>query len=379
MPPETLPYLVVAVTGRALAASAFRAGRPVVVLDCFADRDTQTASLASRRITARHAIQFDRRALLAAARELAPPERCAGLVYGSGFEGRPGLLAQLAEGRRLLGNPPEVIRLVRDPRRFFPLLEALDIPFPQVSLRPPAEPEGWLVKHPGGAGGSRVRHADRRPVPAGSYWQRFEPGRVLSALFLADGRSSALIGVNEQWSSAVRPGSPFLYGGAVGGLRLPEPLGPELRLKLDSLVRAAGLVGLNGLDFLLREGQWRALEVNPRPTATMELYDADYPEGLFWRHIRACQGELPEGRAAPGSRAHQVIHAAAALEITGSFSFPDWCRDLPEPGTRFAPGDPVCTVHAAAADADQAVALLRQRQRALETALLAQAAAALAT
>ena len=30
--------------------------------------------------------------------------------------------------------------------------------------------------------------------------------------------------------------------------------------------------------------------------------------------------------------------------------FPRWCRDLPTRGTRFAAGDPICTVHATGPD-----------------------------
>ena len=109
MLPEPFPYLVVAITGRALAASAGRGNLPVVVLDCFADRDTFAASRACRAVAAPKSIRLDRRALLAAARELAPPEGCAGLVYGSGFEGRPELVSRLSVGRRLFGNSPAVI------------------------------------------------------------------------------------------------------------------------------------------------------------------------------------------------------------------------------------------------------------------------------
>jgi predicted ATP-grasp superfamily ATP-dependent carboligase len=49
--------------------------------------------------------------------------------------------------------------------------------------------------------------------------------------------------------------------------------------------------------------------------------------------------------------------------------FPRWCRDLPPAGARFAPGDPVCTVHAVAPGVRPALALVRRRARAMERAL----------
>src|SRR5438874_12619877 len=88
----------------------------VVVLDCFADRDTRGLARRCRSVVARQGLRFDARALLAAAAELAPWGRCAGLVYGSGFEGRTGLLGRLARGRRLYGNEPSVVAAGKDVR-----------------------------------------------------------------------------------------------------------------------------------------------------------------------------------------------------------------------------------------------------------------------
>lgn len=366
-----LPYLVVAVTGRALAASAIRAGHRVVVLDCFADRDTAALARACRSVVAPTRLRIDRIALLKAATDLAPVGRCAGVVYGSGFEGRTALLASLGQGRRICGNTPSVIDEVREPGCFFGLLDRLAIRHPEVRLTPPPSPSGWLVKRAGGAGGAQVRPASGGPAPAGGYFQRFEPGRVLSAIFLADGRRARILGINQQWTSGARPRLPFLYGGAVGGFVLPPSVRSDVAARVDALVAATGLVGLNGIDFLLRGVEWSLLELNPRPTATVELYDRDYPRGLFEWHLRACEGQLPAGPARPrATRAHAVVHAATAGRVSRGFDFPAWCRDVPRPGTTYSPGDPLCTVHAAARTAGAALALLGRRKRRLEEALL---------
>lgn len=375
MAAESLPFLVAAVTGRALAASAARRGHHVVVVDCFADRDTRTYARECRAAVARRGMRFDARALLAAAEALAPPGRCAGLVYGSGFEGRTALLERLAAGRRLYGNDPSVVAAVRDPRRFVSLLDRLGIDHPETSLTAPPVSDGWLVKEPGGAGGAHVRRAASGRARAGSYYQRFEDGRSLSALFLADGRRACIIGFNEQWTAPARRNRPFLYGGAVGGIVLAPAVESDVRAKLDGLVAATGLVGLNGLDFLLSGRRWLALEVNPRPTATVDLYDADYADGLFDWHLRACGGELP-GRPAPARavRAHAVVYAPAVVHVGAAWAFPPWCRDVPPPGGRFAPGQPICTVHAAGPDRARAVALVQRRQALLHRVMIEEAA-----
>ena len=357
--------LIVAVSGRALAQSAGRAGYRPVVLDLFADRDTTAASSTSRRIGLPGTLRIDPARLLGAARTLAPG---ADLVYGSGFEGRPGLIQRLSRGRTLYGNTPAALADVRDPARFFPLLQRLGVPHPAVRLTPPARSAGWLVKRPGTAGGTGVLPAGAATAARGDYYQRLEAGDSLSATFLADGRRARVLGFNRQWT-APRPGRPYLYGGAVGGLTPRPRLRREIEDALDALVAETGLVGLNGFDFILQAGTWLALELNPRPPATFELYDPDYPGGLFRWHLRACQGELPLRAAAPrAARAHAVVHAIAETD-EASMKFPRWCRDLPTRGTHFAPGDPVCTVHATASDVAGAMALLRRRLHACGRAL----------
>ena len=371
--------LVAGVTGRALAESAARGGHPVVVLDYFADRDTCALAEACRSVVSSKELRFDRRRLLAAAAELAPPGRSAGLVYGSGFEGRIALLSRLASGRRLFGNAPDIVAAVRDPAKFFPLLDGLGLHHPEVRFSPPADPHGWLVKQPGGSGGAHVHPAEERQVRrrAGAYFQRVMPGRPCSALFLADGRRTLIVGFNEQYHSPARAGLPYLYGGAVGRVPLPPTVEADLRTRLDALVSATGLIGLNGIDFLLHEESWSVLEVNPRPTATMELYDLDYERGLFDAHLRACDGELPSGVApARAARASTIVHATLPWQVRDGFSFAAWCHDIPQPGTRFAPGDPVCSVLAEGVDAPQALALVRERQIAIERMILEEAACA---
>jgi uncharacterized protein len=363
----------VAVSGRALATSARRSGRRVTVLDLFADRDTRQEARVAEAVRAARALRFDQRRLLRAAGELAPG---AGLVYGAGFEGSPGLLARLATGRRLLGNRPEVLGLVRDPAHFFRLLDRLGVPHPRVRLDRPADVSGWLVKRPGGSGGAHIRTATRQPAGATSYYQRQEPGAPHSALFLADGRRAMIVGLNRQWTAAARPSRPFLYGGAVGGVTLPPGLTGEIAGRLDAIVETTGVVGLNGLDFLVAEDRWSVLEVNPRPTATMELYDPDYPDGLFQAHLDAVSGTMPfRPHPLGAARAHQVIHAKRPWTVPEAFVFPDWCRDLPLAGTAIAAGDPVCTVHAEGASAESALDSLQARRFLLEESLEAGAIA----
>ena len=373
--PEQSPLLLVSVSGRALARSAAKGGLPVVVIDLFNDLDVRALAVASRSVAARSG-KFDSRRLLAAAQLLCPPDRCGGLVYGSGFEGRTKLLRNLAQGRTLFGNDPGTVTQLKDPVHFYALLDALGFAHPETRLDPPADVSGWLVKRSGGSGGSHVKHASlRHRAKPGRYFQKWRSGRTLSVLFAADGRNARVIGFNEQWTAGIAQCGPFCYAGAVGGIALPAALQARIATLLGRLTRATGLIGLNGLDFILDAGgEPYVLEVNPRPTATIDLYDADFEQGLVALHLRACRGELPEIRQAQRSRAHAIVYAAQALRVPARMHWPQWCTDIPEGGSLVPAGAPVCSVHADASSSAQARDMAMARRESMNMALFRKAA-----
>jgi predicted ATP-grasp superfamily ATP-dependent carboligase len=367
--PDDRPFLIVSVSGRALAAMAQRAGARAVVLDLFADSDTAACCDAVRRVAADRVLRFHARRLLDAAAALAAPRSCAGLVVGSGLEGRVRLLARLAEGRRLFGNAPQTVARLKDPQTLARLLESLGIPGPAVRTEPPPDPRGWLVKQAGGAGGVHVRAAHggskRRP---GHYFQRYVAGRNLSCLFVADGRRARLIGFSEQWTAGADcPRRPFSFGGAISDASVPAAARTQVEDWVARLTGAAGLVGLNGIDFILDEADRpHCLEINPRPTATAELYDERAEGGLFAWHLNACDGRLPEGRLELGAvRGQAVVYAPVPLTVPLGLRWPEWVGDRPASGDPFGTGAPVCTVHAAGPSVPQVRKQLDERSRSI--------------
>src|SRR5690349_17558087 len=122
---EPAPFLIAALSARALAASARRAGQRAVALDLFGDEDLMAAVLDHAVVPGDPSSGFDEAALLAAAEWLAPVGHGHRLVYGGGFEARPALLAALGRGREICGNPPEALARLKDPALFFTLLDKL--------------------------------------------------------------------------------------------------------------------------------------------------------------------------------------------------------------------------------------------------------------
>ena len=131
---------IVALSGRALAAAARRAGERCCVVDCFADEDTRALAQRCIRIEGALSAGFTAASLRGALSGL----DVSGIVYGTGFEADPALLAVLAATAPVLGNPPEVVAAVKDPMRLAATLAALGLPHPETRLAPPERPEGWL-------------------------------------------------------------------------------------------------------------------------------------------------------------------------------------------------------------------------------------------
>ena len=338
--------VVAALSARALARAARGAGHRVIAFDLFGDRDTREAAVEARVVAGSLETGFEALALLDAVARVRSD--CAGLVYGAGFEDRPQLLDALAGILPLIGNTAGTVRRVKDPRRFFAELRRLGLPYPEVAFEPPAAGTGWLAKRIGGSGGG---HIDAAGAAGRCYYQRRVDGRPVGALFLADGRDARLVGLSEQWSAPGQRGARFRYGGAVQPARIPDERRAEIAAAVAALVPAFALRGLNSADFLVRDDACDLLEVNPRPGATLDLFES---QDLFARHCAACRGRLRPAGESGSARAAAVVYAPRSLRIPAGFAWPAWAADLPHPGESIARDAPLCSVLAEAPTAAQA-------------------------
>jgi predicted ATP-grasp superfamily ATP-dependent carboligase len=361
----TPTLVVVAISGRALAQSAAKTRSRVVALDAFGDRDTRAIAEVVR-VGADDGVAIDPGRLIAA---LGAEPRGSGLaiVVGSGFEGAPELASRLARYGRVYANDPAVVAALKDPEIGIALLRASGWRVPPTQREPPADRCGWLQKQTGGAGGTHVRSARHAAAGRGLYFQREIPGQPLSVTFLADGDRAYCLGFNRLRVEALGDAS-FCYAGAIAGIGLPPALRAQAQSFLDRLVRVTGLRGLAGLDFLLDGDVMTALEVNPRPTATFELYDDDFREGLVHWHLASFERPVPEfsellGRGAGTHRAVGVVYARDPVTVPANASFPSWCRDLPCAGSTIPADAPVLSVFAEAASSGEAEREIDARSR----------------
>ena len=366
--PKTI--LIAAFSGRALAQSARRAGYAPLVVDCFGDTDTREAAHALVCLPARVQVGFVRRPLLAALEQLATsaPVQPAGLILGGGFECNPKLVAALAGHFTLIGNSAEAIRRVKSPQDFFPTLARIGIRHPETRIDPPGDPAGWLMKRIGGSGGLHIHRCPTRfePDPR-RYFQRECPGKAVSVLAVSSRRGTA-VALSRQWASPL-PRRPYRYGGAVSGIAVGADLEARLIDTSLAVLSEFNLAGLVSVDFVIHEGEPLLLEVNPRPGATLDIFD-DARGNLFQAHLAACAGDNPaeilkNGWNPPRAAAAAYLYADPGAVAVPAIDWPAWTADRPGRGTTIQRRQPLATVTATALTSADAETLCRDRLSAL--------------
>lgn len=345
-------------SGRALAQLVVACRYRVLVADCYADKETQRIASAWVKIPPTVDSRYWKQKIEQLFKLETSPM---GLVFGSGFEHRPHLIAELSSLGTLLGNTPRCIRLIKDPGYFFTLLRKQAIPTPQTQLIPPENPLGWLRKGIGGTGGYHVLPAALL-TEGRCYYQRKLAGQPGSVLFLANGKEVQILGYNRLWIAAT-PAAPYRYGGIATPLHLSLTTVTLLQNYLHIIVAATGLRGLNGLDFIQTPEGIQVLEVNPRPPASLDLYQ-DVAH-LFDAHIHACRGGSLSLLSTPPmpARALSILYAPYRVRIPPNMTWPTFCRDHPIANSLIEKGEPVCSIHATGTNIDECQQLIAYRQR----------------
>jgi predicted ATP-grasp superfamily ATP-dependent carboligase len=331
-----------------------------LVADLFRDLDTREIAAESIRVAGSLERGLEQTSLLDALGRLADGRHTEGVVYGSGFEDRPALLAAIARRHRLIGTPPEIIAGVKDPFTFAKLCRRARIAHPEMRRTGGAR-GAWLQKKIGGAGGAHVRLAvGRRPSRPRMYFQRRARGRAVSVLFLADGKCTLILGFSEQWVDPA-PRQPFRYGGAVRPASVSAAQSAHMARAVERLAPGTGVVGLCSADFLLRPNGFDLLEINPRPGATLDIF-RDAEGRLFHLHVDACRGRLPQSVPSfAGAAAAAVVYAPTTIRVPADFAWPHWTADRQPSDEDVPAGAPLCTVIADARTACLARRLAGER------------------
>lgn len=354
--------IIAAIASRPYVKAAVVAGFDVIAIDCFSDLDTITLAQKVYKVPLKNG-SLDYEQLLAVLEEI-DLQGVLGLCYGAGFEMQPACLDELQQVISVLGNLGDAVSSCKDPKHFFKVCDALEVKRPATLFNRPKQNNDWLQKSIGGSGGTHIHPAAYcKDLEENVYYQKQQKGRSIACLFLANKHGVEILGFHEQWVDGSMA-EPYRYGGAATNVKVSDLAVTRFRSYITNIAQAMGLVGVNSCDGICDGDDVAVLEINPRLSATVELYMSAYPKLIDW-HVKACRFILDQGlineTAASESRAHQVVYAKSALVIASGLSWPAWVADIPEAGSHFKAGMPICTVFGVAGNTEQSKRLVQER------------------
>jgi predicted ATP-grasp superfamily ATP-dependent carboligase len=350
--------LIIGISTRAMAESAKAAGYDLVTIDYFGDYD-QKSWCENFSLKRDLNLPFGCAQLYEASRKL----KFDAVAYTSNLENHPEVVQRFEDAGaekhcRLLGNSADVLSRVRHWPTLFGFLQRQGISVPATVYEGPrpatSDNRRWLRKPVHSGGGYDISFWERdRPIGAVFNLQEHISGISASASFVSNGEECVVLGLTEQIIGRAEFGARgFRYCGNVLPLTMEQnALLTQVRDITTRLTREFKLVGVNGLDFVLKDGQVIPIEVNPRYSASMELIERAYGLSIFDLHVQSIQqGALPDFDLAAWL-ADNRFYGKAILYAEQDGVAPDtrsWpvrdIRDVPFPGEALSAGEPVCTV-----------------------------------
>lgn len=370
LPPVDL--LIAAATARPMAQSATRAGYNVATALLYPDRDVPNPSAMTH-------LPHWPEGLLAWTRRF-PPE--IPFVYGGALENQSEQLEIIATERPCAGLHGPLLTSLRDPHILAGWAPRVGVKFPNF-ITDPRQPTKIpiLIKSRRSGAGAGVTLFDGAQLQPGQYAQQQIPGLSVSAAWLISETAVELIGTSLQWPTRNHPDQerrPFLYGGSLAPC--PHDL-PVSLTTIGASLAEWGVRGLCGIDFIASpDGDLYLLEINPRFTASMELWEQFTTRSLVAEHLNCFQPTPPTHHIPPATpippnqfRAKWVVYANRPVRWTDhpqqslDLNSPAQLRvaDIPPRGTFFEPGQPICMIYATANSEQSCIDKLDRQERQL--------------
>jgi uncharacterized protein len=129
----------------------------------------------------------------------------------------------------------------------------------------------------------------------------------------------------------------------------------------EEIIAKLGLVGSNGIDFLLTEKGPVVVEVNSRFQGSLDTVELSGGYNVFQAHLQSFWGKLPK-RPAPASciAGRIIVYAPCDLTIEADL-LRDWTADVPGKGSRIAADDPVLSIMAQGSSREDVMAQLKTK------------------
>jgi len=349
---ETEKILAIGYSVRHIVCSGSRAGYEMYAADAFGDVDTRRCAKKYFPLNPLQ-LQADVRLLEGAINKMD------GIIIGSGFESADFGFLKAEDRRKILGNAPEKTKEVSNKAWLASRLDDFGIAHPLTytgrELAERIEKAKHLhypvvAKPAYGGGGTAnffcnnekelIRCAKQLPE---FLFQEYIKGKHASVSLISSKRETISVSVNEQLiglDSLCAPG-PFVYCGNVSPFvtkfseRVCE-IAEEMAMEL-------GLVGSNGIDFVITDDGPFVIEVNPRFQGTLDTVELSTGLNLVDASMKAVRVDLLVERAMAKKYAAKTIAFANQEGVVVENFDTSGIVDIPEKGRIIKPGVPIAT------------------------------------
>ncbi|MDH5541891.1 MAG: ATP-grasp domain-containing protein [Nitrospinota bacterium] len=277
------------------------------------------------------------------------------IIFCGPIEATPEVAEEASRTREVWNAPPDAMRRCRD-IRFLRSMASGGILYPSNDFDGSGR---WIRKDLYGAGGTSVSDYKGEKLHGSEYTQRYIQGGSIGATYFTSAGGTSLLGVTRHLNGYVAFRQPEF---SFGGILYPAVIDDDADVMLEEFGKlagdASGLRGFWGADFILGVDKriW-LLEINPRPTASLELIAKEH--GI---DIVSLQGESVRGGKDKHERLVQkpgrfsgtaVCYAEDDLIFASpGIWFEKGGRDLPYHGEAVKKGEPVLSLYAESGSAE---------------------------
>lgn len=365
--------LVVGLSTRMLVQSIHNS-HDVFAMDVFGDRDIRDKVCGWKNIGNAN-YEIDEQKFLKVFKEVVREFSPSAWTHASGFEGKYNLITEAEKCLVHYGLSEDKIQRIRRPLSFFEALERLNIKHPEtfVDKFDVESSDGWLRKDFDTAGGlGIVRNNVSKLISDGNYFQKEIKGKPLSVFFLVEHERIIIFGYCENIYEK-KYNSPYFYQGLIGPVKLSIEVENSILKIIKKIVEEFNLMGLNGLDFILTEEEVFVIELNPRPTGAMEIFEKLLNKSILEMHcnafidvkkkkvsekkIKFFENNVFDYKIIGTKIIYSDSNILLNLDCLRQLESLPFCRDIPNV-KNFKIGDPICSIMVMSSNITQVKSLL---------------------
>ena len=301
------------------------------------------------------------------------------ILLGSGFDNsfneRMQIINELKNPQRNINNSSSIFEAARDIEAILGLLRDNGYNYPQsVSLDKYINEKlnyayPFILKKMKSSGGVSVFKVDNQNDlnyhlklienmdSQMNEWliQEYIEGIPVSCTIISNGKESEIISINRQIIGEKILNSPksFMYcGNIVPANLLNNPNEKIIKISLF-LARNLGLNGINGFDFVVKNGEPFLMEINPRIPGSIRVSETAYELNLLdlhiksfdpnkWNYVKSIISEKKQKSFA--TKLILFAPQTVSTEMLRKINEMDYIHDKSEPTKEIYKGEPICTI-----------------------------------